>query len=141
MPLMVAEPPAAYAERPRLVVDASVLAAALFDEAGAEAALSWMRGRRLCAPHLLDCEIANVGLTKMRQNIDAGAVREAMRMHARSELDRYPVDAVEVIELALRAKLSAYDAAYLWLARTLGAPLATFDAKLGAAALRELRDG
>ena len=141
MPLVVAEPAAAYAERPRLVIDASVVAAALFDETGAEAALSWMRGRRLCAPHLLDCEIANVALSKMRQGFDAGAVREAMRMHARAELDRYPVDVVEVVELASRAQLSAYDAAYLWLARTLGAPLATFDAKLGAAALRELRDG
>lgn len=139
MALVVAEPLAAYAERPRLVVDASVVAAALFDEAGADAALSWMRGRRLCAPHLLDCEVANVALTKMRRGFDAGAVREAMIMHARSELERYPVDAAEVVELGSRAKLSAYDAAYLWLARTLGAPLATFDARLGAAALRELR--
>jgi len=141
MPLVVAEPAAAYAERPRLVVDASVVVSALFDEAGAEAALSWMRGRRLCAPHVLDCEVANVALSKMRRGIDAGAVRDALRMHARAELDRYPVDAVEVVELASRTQLSAYDAAYLWLARTLVAPLATFDAKLGAAALRELRDG
>lgn len=139
MTLVVAEPLAAYAERPRLVIDASVVAAALFDEAGADAALSWMRGRRLCAPHLLDCEVANVALTKMRRGFDDGAVREAMIMHARSELERYAVDAVEVVELGSRAKLSAYDAAYLWLARTLGAPLATFDARLGAAALRELR--
>ena len=138
MPLVVAEPPAAWAERPRLVVDASVVASALFDEAGAEAALSWMRGRRLCAPHLLDCEVAHVALAKMRQGCDPGAVREAMRMHALAQIERHPVDAIEVFELASRAKLSAYDAAYLWLARTLGAPLATFDAKLGAAALREL---
>jgi hypothetical protein len=41
--------------------------------------------------------------------------------------------------LAWRAKLSAYDAADLWLERSLGAPLATFDAKFGAAVLRELR--
>jgi predicted nucleic acid-binding protein len=100
-----------------------------------------MRGRRLCAPHLLDCEVASVALAKMRQGLDAGGVRQAMRMHALAELERHPVDAIEVFELASRAKLSAYDAAYLWLARTLGAPLATFDAKLGAAALRELRDG
>lgn len=141
MGLVVAEPAGGYADRPRLVVDASVVVSALFDEAGAEAALSWMRGRRLCAPQLLDCEVANVALSKVRQGFDAAAVREAMRMHGRAELDRYPVDALEVVELASRLKLSAYDAAYLWLARALGAPLATFDAKLGAAALRELRDG
>jgi len=81
MPLVVAEPAAAYAERPRLVIDASVVAAALFDEIGAEAALSWMRGRRLCAPHLLDCEVANVALTKMRRGFDAGAVRVVVTLH------------------------------------------------------------
>jgi predicted nucleic acid-binding protein len=36
--------------------------------------------------------------------------------------------------LAMRYRLSAYDAAYLWLAGSLQAPLATFDAKLAGAA-------
>jgi len=40
--------------------------------------------------------------------------------------------------LAMRYELSAYDAAYLWLAGVLGAPLATFDRKLGQAAGRHL---
>lgn len=140
-PLVVAEPSRAYAERPPLVVDASVLASVLFGEADAGTALSWMRGRRLCAPHVVDCEIASAGLGKiLHENADPSAVRQAMQLHALSELERHAIDAVEVFDLALRTRLSPYDAAYLWLASRLRAPLATFDAKLGAAALRELKD-
>ena len=43
-------------------------------------------------------------------------------------------DLVAQYSLAIRYKLSAYDAAYLWLAAELKAPLVTFDEKLGAAA-------
>jgi len=141
MPLIVAEPPAAYAERPRLVVDASVLVSALFGEAECYTALSWMRGRRLCAPHLIDCEVAHVALAKVRRGgVDAHAALESVRMLSRSELERCAVDPVDVFALASRTRLSAYDAAYLSLALRLGAPLATFDARLGAAATQELRD-
>ena len=42
-------------------------------------------------------------------------------------------DQHEQFELALRYDLSGYDAAYLWLAAELKAPLATFDKKLAAA--------
>ena len=40
--------------------------------------------------------------------------------------------------LTLRYKLSAYDAAHLWLAAELKAPLATFDAELARAASTHL---
>ena len=42
-------------------------------------------------------------------------------------------------ELALRYDLSTYDAAYLWLAAGLKAPLATLDRRLGEAAQRHLQ--
>jgi predicted nucleic acid-binding protein len=42
--------------------------------------------------------------------------------------------------LATRYQLSGYDAAYLWLAGALAAPLATFDAKLAKAANAYLAD-
>jgi predicted nucleic acid-binding protein len=42
--------------------------------------------------------------------------------------------------LAIKYELSAYDAAYLWLAAEAGAPLATFDERLGNAA-RQLLGG
>ncbi len=40
------------------------------------------------------------------------------------------VDFPQVVELAARANLTAYDASYLWLARYLGAELVTLDDKL-----------
>ncbi|MBX3662350.1 MAG: type II toxin-antitoxin system VapC family toxin [Burkholderiales bacterium] len=48
--LIVAQPRAPYAARPPLVVDASVLAAALFGEEENDVAKSWMRGHALPAP-------------------------------------------------------------------------------------------
>lgn len=135
MMLIVAEPPPAYAERPRLVVDASVLAAGVFAEAGRDAALSWMRGRTLCAPHLVDCEIASVALGKIqRGQIHAELAIQLLQAFSALPVERHAIDAEEVLALALRTRLTAYDAAYLWLAVQLRVPLATFDAKLGAAA-------
>ena len=46
----------------------------------------------------------------------------------------------EVILLAVRYRLSAYDACYLWLASELKAPLATFDEKMAPAAKAHLVD-
>ena len=51
-------------------------------------------------------------------------------------LHRVEVNAVA--RLAQRYRLSAYDAAYLWLAEQLKAPLATFDRRLGEAAKQHL---
>ena len=44
------------------------------------------------------------------------------------------VQPAQVLALAIRYKLSTYDAAYLWLAAEIKAPLATFDEQLGRAA-------
>jgi predicted nucleic acid-binding protein len=139
--LIVAEPASAYGERPRLVVDASVLAAGLFDEDGRDVALSWMRGRTLCAPHLVDCEIANVALAKIqRKAIERASAAEALQVYAALHIERHPVEPPAVFALAMRTRLTAYDAAYLWLAETLHAPLATFDARLGKVAVEHLSE-
>ena len=137
--LIVAEPPSAYGERPRLVVDASVLAATLFEEDGHDVALSWMRGRTLCAPHLVDCEIANIALAKIQRKVtNVASAVEALQVYAALDIERHSVEPSAVFALAMRTGLTAYDASYLWLAETLHTPLATFDARLGKAAVEYL---
>jgi predicted nucleic acid-binding protein len=46
------------------------------------------------------------------------------------DIERVAVDHIAVVELALEAGLTTYDATYLWLARELETPLLTFDETL-----------
>jgi len=133
--LHVAEPPLAYARRPRIVADATVLAATLFGEDEYPQAVALLRGRALAAPHLVDYEIANVALNKLRRGrVPKDAVAAALDGFAALAIERHAVDPVAVVAVAQRWRLTAYDAAYLWLAEQLVAPLATFDAALARAA-------
>ena len=131
--LYVAEPPAKYLVRLPVVVDCSVIAGLIFQEHWQAEAQARIADRSLHAPHLLDAEIAQVALKKHRSGATELA---AMGLVEYSDMIiiTHPVNAVESFDLATRYNLSAYDAAYLWLAAKLKAPLATFDAKLGEAA-------
>jgi predicted nucleic acid-binding protein len=133
--LRVAEPPPRFRVRPPLVVDCSVVAALLFDEAQRDAAEAAMTGSTLFAPVLLDAEMVSVSLRKATAGGRDLAV-QALADYAALEIDRRPVDVQSQLELALRYRISAYDAAYLALAAELRAPLATFDAGLAQAAAR-----
>ncbi len=139
--LYVAESAAAYLRRSRIVVDSSVLAAALFAEPELDRATSWMTGHALCAPHLIDYEIANVALGKMRRKLlDKTALGRAMENFSKMDIERHATNTIDLVALAEHCALTAYDASYLWLASTLQAPLLTFDARLGAAAQKHLRE-
>ncbi len=139
MSLIVAEPPAAYLRRPRLVVDASVMAAAVFSESNQEDAVAFMQGRALCTPHLLDYEMSNAAQNKLRRRIaSVETAVKALQKYAHLDIERFAVEPIQIFELAARYNLTAYDAAYLWLAAELKAPLATFDQTLGAAATKHL---
>ncbi len=138
--LMVAEPPAIYLARPALVVDCSVLSAVLFEESMRDEALQRLTGRALHAPTLIEHEIASVAMKKLAQGWPAPSVQAALADFANHTIELHHADVLAQVELARRYKLSAYDAAYLWLAAELKAPLATFDAKLGKAAQRHLGD-
>jgi predicted nucleic acid-binding protein len=136
--LFVAEPPFAYQVRPALVVDCSLLSAVLFQESTRDMALQQLAGRSLHAPNLLDHEIANVAVKKQRQNWPVEAIELALTGYALQQIEYHRVDVAAQVLLAQQYKLSAYDAAYLWLAAEIKAPLATFDEKLARAARAHL---
>jgi predicted nucleic acid-binding protein len=137
--LYLAEPAAAYERRPLLVVDASVVASAIFMEALAESAASTMRARALCAPVLLATEIANVAARKVRQGELTEAAADALLERFESfDIALHEIPVSQTFRLAMRYDLTAYDASYLQLATILGAPLATFDRRLGEAARAHL---
>jgi predicted nucleic acid-binding protein len=116
------------------VVDASAFAALLFGEPEAEPVAEQLDGARLAAPSLLAFELANVCLTKCRRHPDQRAsLLAGFGLRGRLGVEECAVDHVAVLELALMTGLTAYDASYLWLARSLGAELVTLDKELARA--------
>lgn len=136
--LYVAEPPAAYLVRPPLVVDCSAICGILFDEPWRAEAMARISGKTLYAPYLLDHEVISVTLKKQRQQWSRESITAALEDYVQYQIELRETDITAQLDLALRYKLSSYDAAYLWLAAELKAPLATFDEKLAAAAQTHL---
>lgn len=86
---------------------------------------------RLHAPHLVDLEVVQV----LRRLVREGAVRERRAGEAVEDLLALRLVRHEHRRLtariwALRGNLTAYDAAYVALAESIGAPLLTRDARL-----------
>jgi predicted nucleic acid-binding protein len=135
--LFLAEPPPHYLVRPPLVLDCSTLAGLIFEEDWQAQALQKIEGRSLKAPYLLEVEITSVALKKHRRGgLDIAS--SGLARYVDMDIELFEVSAVDVFELAKRYQLSAYDAAYLWLAAELTCPLATFDEKLAIAAQAHL---
>ena len=110
------------------VIDASALAAVVFDEPEADGVLAETDGEELHAPPLLRFELTNIAWKKSRQRPDASAViAEHLRDALTVPLTLVEVDHEAVLQLAVKHKMTAYDASYLWLARHLGAALVTLD--------------
>jgi predicted nucleic acid-binding protein len=135
--LRVAEPPAQYLQRPPIVVDCSALAGVLFQEAWQHDAQARLSGRSLYAPFILQTEICSVALKKARQGAQLAAT-EGLAQWQDFGIELLRIDIAETFALGQKYKLSAYDAAYLWLAADLKCPLATFDGKLAEAAQAHL---
>lgn len=116
------------------IVDASVIAAALFSEEHSEEARAYLRqGPILIAPDLLRLEIASIAAKKVwrgeaRLEVSAEAMRtiDDFVAHTRSSATL----AMRAFRLAADHHFSAYDAAYLALAEIEKAPLVTLDDKL-----------
>ena len=119
---------------PAKVVDASVLGSVLFEEPRAQEADDLIRDAALQAPELLLYELTHIAQKKSLQYPDQ---REAFQRSLEAALSMdirwREIDHIRVLELALQTGLSTYDASYLYLARTLGLPLVTFDQRLQAA--------
>lgn len=118
---------------PVTVVDASAIAAVLFDEPEGAPIAASVTGK-LVAPTLLRYELASVCTTKLiRQPAHAREISARHRLLSQLAIDYAEPDWDQLPPLARRWALSAYDAAYLQLALALKAPLLTLDARLAAA--------
>jgi predicted nucleic acid-binding protein len=113
------------------VVDSSALAALTYQEPGAAAYARQLDGHELHAPYVLRFEMANVCIKKVKMS-PADRNRLVGQHHASLgvQVNQHPVDQAEVLALALRFNLSAYDASFLWLAAKLNVELVTGDDSL-----------
>jgi len=112
------------------VVDASAVAAVLFDEPEAEPVLASLDGP-LLAPGLLVYELASVCTTKLvRHPADAQTILARYLLFGELEIELSEPQWQTLPHLANQWSLSAYDAAYLQLALVHRAPLVTLDSRL-----------
>lgn len=117
------------------VIDASALVALLFAEEQGSTVADQIRGHVLVAPALLDFEIVNVCLSKIRRQPDRReALLDAFAGRRQLRIETMEVDHVAVLVLARNTGLTGYDASYLHLARTLEVELITLDRQLAEAA-------
>lgn len=120
-----------------VVLDASfVLAWLLPDEQSAVVEeLFADPGSYFLAPDLLRYEIVNALVVgQRRRRIDASEARTALALFNLAPIGLLRPSASSVLELSESHNLSAYDAAYLAVAASQGARLASLDARLAAAA-------
>lgn len=116
---------------PVKVADASVLAAIAFGEPRAEEATALLQDAVLHEPPLLAYELASVAHKKALRYPDrVDAIAWALELVLALEIRWVDVDHRAVFHLALEKGLTTYDATYLYVARSLGAPLVTFDVRL-----------
>lgn len=117
------------------VVDASALAAVLFAEPDGDEVADRLDTSTLVAPSLVRYELASVYVKKVERHPEQrSALLDALRLFPRLAVEEVQVPPPEAGEVARETGLTAYDAAYLWLARHLEAPLVTLDGRLGALA-------
>ena len=117
------------------VIDCSAMAAVVFAEPDGAAVAPLLDDARLFAPPLLGFELGNTCVVKTRKRPEDAAGLERLYANRVSlRIETVDVDFGAAVQLALATGLSAYDASYLWLARSLGAELVTLDKKLARAA-------
>lgn len=125
-----------------LVVDASMAVAWLLaDESDprADAAFEAFEGDFILVPAIWWFETRNaLVMNERRGRLERTEMARALEMLVRlpTTIDRQP-NSTDIVELAQKHRLSAYDAAYLELARREAIPLASLDRSLSRAAAAE----
>lgn len=114
-----------------VVVDASVIAEVLLNTRSGQTALPALRDRHLVAPDILPAEVLSV----LRGWSCGGHLTELDGRRAIGELREMDIELLPVTPLlrtawTLRHNVSAYDACYVAMARSLEATLLTFDRRL-----------
>lgn len=123
----------------RVVVDASAMAALVFQETDAASIRDRLDGATVFAPTLLRYELANVAWKKARrQPADAVRILSALSIALDRDwgLNFRDVEAADVVMLAGATGLTSYDANYVWLAGMLGADVVTLDKRIAEASAR-----
>ena len=122
---------------PVKVVDASALAALVFGEPDAEIVAARLEDATLMVPPIFRPELANICWKKLRRHPERREVLlSAHSLVDQMEIHELTVPAHQVLLLADRENLTAYDASYLWLAQDLGVELVTLDTDLNKAVQR-----
>lgn len=119
-----------------MVVDASVLANALADDAtDGQAARRELRAvGEITAPDLVDVETVSVLRKRwLRSTLSEERLATAVTHLQGLAFERVPTRRLVRRAVELRANVSAYDACYIALAESLGCELLTADRKLAAA--------
>lgn len=125
---------------PGKIADASVVAALAFQEPDAEKAASWLEDGELYAPALLAYELVSVATKKIRRFPEKrGVLMQGLACALAMDFRWTEPDHADVLAIALATGLSAYDASYVSLARSLDAELVSFDKALLAAAKKLAR--
>lgn len=115
-----------------LVVDASIVVAALIDDSDTGRwADDLLVSTPLIAPHLLGVEVAST----LRRAQLAGRISADVASLAHADLvdlrvEHLPYELTATRSWELRSTVTSYDAWYVAVAELLGAPLATLDARL-----------
>ena len=113
------------------VLDASVAVAWYLPEAFTAAAREWqhkmLRGEvSLLVPRLHYWEVGNVLRTYVRRGeLEEALAHEVYALHLDAPLEIAEPDTRAILQTALEFDATAYDAVYIQLARSLGAPLVT----------------
>ena len=114
-----------------VVVDASAIGAIMFEEPEGATLAAHLDGQTLLAPTLIDLELSNLAVKKARKSPDQlPPIFLSLQAALALPISRIAVPGAEAFALAAETGLTAYDASYLWLARSRDAELVTLDSEL-----------